>query len=151
MVQGSFVSLPSGQASYAAIDTGTTLVGGPTAVIAGMFAQIPGAAPGTGDYASYWTYRECLPILQPVVSCSLFTAYSFPTFVILACSTQVNVQMSFGGKIWTIDPVDFMMSQLTKTTCIGAFFELEMAGSAPSWIIGDTFLVHLFVHLRFIL
>ena len=43
--------------SIAAIDTGTTLVGGPAALIARIFAAIPGSAPGTGNYANYYTYR----------------------------------------------------------------------------------------------
>jgi len=57
-VQGNAVSLPSGSSSFAAIDTGTTLVGGPQSVIRSIFGQIPGSAQGTGDYESYWTYRE---------------------------------------------------------------------------------------------
>ncbi|KAF8587887.1 acid protease [Ramaria rubella] len=121
-VQGNAVTLPTGTASYAAIDTGTTLVGGPRSIIASMFAQIPGSAPGTGDYASYWTYP---------------------------CSTKVNVQMSFGGKTWSIDPADFMLTQLSKNTCIGAFFELQMGGSAPAWIVGDTFLKNVYSVFRF--
>jgi cathepsin D len=56
-VQGTQISLPSGSASYAAIDTGTTLVGGPSQYIAEIFAQIPGSTPGTGNFQSYYTYR----------------------------------------------------------------------------------------------
>ena len=51
--------------------------------------------------------------------------------------------MSFGGKNWTIDPADFQLSKLSTTNCLGAFFELATASSAPSWIVGDTFLVRL--------
>ena len=51
--------------------------------------------------------------------------------------------MSFGGKNWTIDPVDFLLSKVSTTKCLGAFFELATASSAPSWIVGDTFLVRL--------
>jgi cathepsin D len=113
-VQGTQISLPSGSASYAAIDTGTTLVGGPSQYIAEIFAQIPGSTPGTGNFQSYYTYP---------------------------CSTSVSVQLSFGGKNWSISPQDFQLSQLTKELCLGAFFELSTGGSAPSWIVGDTFLV----------
>ena len=38
--QGNSVTLSSGS-SYAAIDTGTTLVGGPSAAIAELYSQIP--------------------------------------------------------------------------------------------------------------
>ncbi|KIK76727.1 hypothetical protein PAXRUDRAFT_835246 [Paxillus rubicundulus Ve08.2h10] len=44
---GNPVSMPSGSASYATIDTGTTLVAGPSSSIAGIYAQIPGSSPGT--------------------------------------------------------------------------------------------------------
>lgn len=56
-VQGSSVSLPSGSASYAAIDTGTTLVGGPSTVIQNIYAKIPGSQRGTGNWQGYWIYR----------------------------------------------------------------------------------------------
>jgi hypothetical protein len=49
--------------------------------------------------------------------------------------------MSFGGKNWTISPADFQLSRLTRTQCLGAFFELTTGSSTPSWIVGDTFLV----------
>jgi cathepsin D len=76
-----FTSIPSGQEGFwsipmsglsaqgtnvlngtalAAIDTGTTLVGGPASDIARLFAQIPGSAPASGDYNGYWTYRASL-------------------------------------------------------------------------------------------
>lgn len=58
-VQGNSVTLPTGTDSYSAIDTGTTLVGGPTAAIQALYAQIPGSAPGTGNYEGYFTYRKC--------------------------------------------------------------------------------------------
>lgn len=56
-VQGYSVSLPSGSGSYAAIDTGTTLVGGPSSVMQNVYAQIPGSQAGSGNWKGYWTYR----------------------------------------------------------------------------------------------
>lgn len=56
--QGSSVSLSSGAASYAAIDTGTTLVGGPQSVIAELYAAIPGSSPATGEWEGYYQYRK---------------------------------------------------------------------------------------------
>jgi cathepsin D len=56
-VQGNTISLPTGASSYAAIDTGTTLVGGPPKYIADIFAQIPGSSPGTDLFQKYYTYR----------------------------------------------------------------------------------------------
>ena len=57
-VNGASVTLNSGSASYAAIDTGTTLVGGPPDAIAALYAQIPGSAALTGPNAGYYTYRK---------------------------------------------------------------------------------------------
>jgi hypothetical protein len=57
-VQGKPISLPSGSASYAAIDTGTTLVAGPAAGIAAIYAQIPGSQPGTGSWEGFYKYRK---------------------------------------------------------------------------------------------
>ncbi|KAF8972676.1 aspartic peptidase A1 [Flammula alnicola] len=122
-VQGNSVSLPSGQDSYAAIDTGTTLVGGPSTYISQIFAQIPGSSPGTGNFQNYYTYP---------------------------CDTTVNVTLSFGGtRTWTISPADFQLSRLTRSTCLGAFFELSTGSSAPSWIIGDTFLKNVYSVFRY--
>ena|ERR1700761_6222311 len=101
--------------SYSAIDTGTTLIGGPPAVIKSIFSTIPGSAPATGDYEGY---------------------YTFP------CSTPIRVSLSFGGgTTWSVDPQDFVLAQLGPTTCLGAFFSLNMGSNSPTWIIGDTFLV----------
>jgi cathepsin D len=114
-VQGVPITVPTtGTSSFAAIDTGTTLVGGPQATIASIFAQVPGSVAGTGDYEGYWMYP---------------------------CDTQVTVQMSFGGRMWSIDPADFNLAQLSQNMCLGAFFALDTGSSAPSWIVGDTFLV----------
>jgi len=72
-VQGNTISLPSGSSSYAAIDTGTTLVGGPAEYISQIFAQIPGSAPGTGNFQNYYTYRTSSLFLSSVERVSLST------------------------------------------------------------------------------
>jgi cathepsin D len=120
-VQGNSVPVPSGF-NFAAIDTGTTLVGGPPNVIQSIFAQIPGSAPGTGNYQNYWTYP---------------------------CATTVNVAISFGGPSWSISPNDFKLTQVSNSQCVGAFFEMQTGASAPSWIVGDTFLKNVYSVFRF--
>ncbi|KAF8872837.1 aspartic peptidase A1 [Gymnopilus junonius] len=122
-VNGNSIPLPSGQSSYAAIDTGTTLVGGPPQYVSQIFAQIPGSQPGTGDFQNYYTYP---------------------------CDSAVNVSLSFGGKQnWTISAADFQLSRLTRSSCLGAFFELSTSSSAPSWIVGDTFLKNVYSVFRY--
>ncbi|PFH51024.1 hypothetical protein AMATHDRAFT_192110, partial [Amanita thiersii Skay4041] len=123
VVQGSSIPLPSGSDAYAAIDTGTTLVGGPSEYISQIFAQIPGSQPGTGNFQGYYTYP---------------------------CNTDVSVSVSFGnGKSWSISPADFRLSRLTSDQCLGAFFELSTGNSAPSWIFGDTFLKNVYSVFRY--
>ncbi|KAE9406293.1 acid protease [Gymnopus androsaceus JB14] len=70
--QGSSISVPTGLDAQAAIDTGTTLIGGPTDAVAEIYANIPGAEQGTGDMEGYYLYP---------------------------CSTNVAVTMSFGGQM----------------------------------------------------
>ncbi|KAK2465711.1 hypothetical protein APHAL10511_002255 [Amanita phalloides] len=122
-VQGSSISLSSGSSSYAAIDTGTTLVGGPPSTIAEIYAQIPGSQAGSGNFQGYYTYP---------------------------CDTQVSVTVAFGnGSSWPISPADFRLSRLTQNSCLGAFFELSSDGSTPSWIFGDTFLKNVYSVFRY--
>jgi len=120
-VQGNNVPMPSGSASFAAIDTGTTLVGGPQSAIAALYAQIPGSAPASGNFEGYYTYP---------------------------CDTAVTVSLSFGGNSWPISPDDFKMTE-SEGQCVGAFFQLTTGNSAPSWIIGDTFLKNVYSVFRF--
>ncbi|KAG6820410.1 hypothetical protein H0H93_000917 [Arthromyces matolae] len=119
---GESISIPSGTDSYAAIDTGTTLVGGPSKYLSQFYAQIPGATAGTGNFQGYYTYP---------------------------CDTTVNPTMSFGGKDWPISEADFRLTQLSQDTCLGAFFELTTGSSAPSWIVGDTFLKNVYSVFRY--
>ncbi|KAG2355960.1 aspartic peptidase A1 [Suillus spraguei] len=121
-VQGSSITIPSGSSSNSAIDTGTTLVGGPSSAIQNIFAQIPGSQPGTGNWQGYWTYP---------------------------CSTAVNVAISFGGPSWPISPADFQLTKISSSQCVGAFFELNTSGSAPDWIVGDTFLKNVYSVFRY--
>ncbi|KAF9785153.1 acid protease, partial [Thelephora terrestris] len=119
-VQGNSVSLGTGQNTYSAIDTGTTLIGGPQSAIAAIYANIPGSSPGTGDFQGYYEYP---------------------------CNTNVNVTLSFGGRSWSISSADFTMTKVSGNMCIGAFFEL--GSSNPAWIIGDTFLKNVYSVFRY--
>ncbi|KAH9942021.1 aspartic peptidase domain-containing protein [Amylocystis lapponica] len=122
--QGTSVTLPSGSGSYAAIDTGTTLVGGPSSVISELYAAIPGSVAGTGQYQNYYIYP---------------------------CNTDVNVSMKFGSSTreWPVSSADFLLEQISQSQCVGAFFVVDNAGTtAPPWIIGDTFLKNVYSVFR---
>ncbi|KAI0782682.1 acid protease [Abortiporus biennis] len=117
------INIPSPSLSRAAIDTGTTLVGGPKSLVSEIYATIPGSAPGTGDYSGYYTYP---------------------------CAANLTVSLGFGGSstLWPISPADFRLAQLSDETCLGAFFDLDSTGSWPSWIVGDTFLKNVYSVFR---
>ncbi|KAF9461540.1 aspartic peptidase A1 [Collybia nuda] len=121
-VQGTSVALPSGSEAYSAIDTGTTLVGGPSEYMNALYSLIPGASPGSGNFEGYYTYP---------------------------CDTAINVTVAFGGKNWPISAADFRLTRLTRDTCLGAFFDLTTGRSAPSWIVGDTFLKNVYSVFRY--
>jgi hypothetical protein len=57
-VNGNSVTLPTGSDALAAIDTGTTLVGGPPDAIAALYAHIPNSQAGTGNMEGYYYYRK---------------------------------------------------------------------------------------------
>ncbi|KAF8142067.1 aspartic peptidase domain-containing protein [Boletus edulis] len=123
-VQGKSISLPGGSASYAAIDTGTTLVAGPASGIAAIYAQIPGSSPGTGQWEGF---------------------YSYP------CTHEVTVEISFGGPSWAISPADFQFRPVGPSSdyCYGAFHSIPTSPKVPQWIIGDTFLKNVYSVFRY--
>ena len=109
----------------AAIDTGTTLVGGPPDDIARIYQQVPGSQQGTGQMSDFW---------------------------MIPCSSDVTVTMSFGGPQWQISPEDFNAGALqgSNSMCMGAFFAVELPASSPrKWIVGDTFLKNVYSVFRF--
>lgn len=57
-VKGGSVSVPTGAAGLAAIDTGTTLIGGPTDAVQAVYAQIPNSQPLTGSMEGFYQFRE---------------------------------------------------------------------------------------------
>lgn len=122
----------------AVIDTGTTLVGGPSSSIASIYSNIPGAQQAGSDYEGYWQYRmSSFDRVDAIYRADdLF-------FLSAACDTSVEISIKFGdGPSWSIDPSDFELTTIGGGVCIGAFFELDLSGSStPDWIIGDTFLV----------
>ncbi|KAF7981920.1 hypothetical protein HWV62_31531 [Athelia sp. TMB] len=54
--QGSNIAVATGANAVAAIDTGTTLIGGPTADVKKIYAAVPGAVALTGQMEGYWGF-----------------------------------------------------------------------------------------------
>ncbi|THH29282.1 hypothetical protein EUX98_g4900 [Antrodiella citrinella] len=122
--QGQTISVPTGDAAWAAIDTGTTGIAGPTSVLTELYATIPGSQPLQGS-TGFWS---------------------------IPCDTDFTVSMRFGSSnnSWSISPADFRLQQLDETTCVGAFFALptSSSGRTPTWIVGDTFLKNVYTVFR---
>ncbi|KAF9010681.1 aspartic peptidase domain-containing protein [Cyathus striatus] len=127
-VQGKSVTISSGDAALSAIDTGTTLVGGPTADVNAIWSAVPGS--------------------QAVQGMDGF--FSFP------CDTTVEITLSFGGKSWPINSADMNLGRISRgsTQCLGGIFDLSLgsnieSGSGnPNWVVGDTFLKNVYSVFR---
>lgn len=120
----------SGSTANAAIDTGTTLIGGPSSVLDQFYAQIPGSARGTQ------------------VDSSLQDYYVIP------CDANVQPTLTFGGQTYTMTASDLIGGTVSNSYCLGAFFILDLsAGSdpipgaqsqVPTWVIGSAFLKNVY-------
>jgi cathepsin D len=58
-VQGKTITVPTGSSAAAAIDTGTTLIGGPTSTVQAIYNAIPDSesVPNSGGM---FAFRKCL-------------------------------------------------------------------------------------------
>ena len=57
-MNGKSVTIPTGNSALAAIDTGTTLIGGPSAAVASIWAAVPGSRALTGQMAGFFGFRQ---------------------------------------------------------------------------------------------
>lgn len=146
-VNGKSVTISTGSDALAAIDTGTTLIGGPTDGVQAIWAAVPGSQALSGQMEGFFAFREFTSACIPFVK-----SQHRPH---LACTTSVQVSMSFGGKSWAISTDDMNLGTVGDGLCLGGIFDLGLgsnigSGSGnPSWVVGDTFLVGVilpFVH-----
>jgi cathepsin D len=128
-VQGKNVQIASGNSAMSAIDTGTTLIGGPTTDVQNIWAQVPGSTAMGGSMTGF---------------------YEFP------CDTNVQISLSFGGgNSWPISTADMNVGTSgTDGQCVGGIFDLSAGSNAggdagnPSWVVGDTFLKNVYTVFR---
>lgn len=126
--QGNNVQIATGNSAMAAIDTGTTLIGGPSTDVRNIWAAVPGSSPLTDSMAGF---------------------YGFP------CKTNVQISLSFGGNSWPISTADMNLGASgTDGQCVGGIFDLAAGSSAgggggnPNWVVGDTFLKNVYTVFR---
>lgn len=127
-VQGKSVAVTTGSSAISAIDTGTTLIAGPSIDVQNIWAAVPGSTPLAGNLQGF---------------------YGFP------CSTNVEITLSFGGKSWPINTLDMNLGRSgSSDQCVGGIFDLTLGsdvgggGGNPSWVIGDTFLKNVYSVFR---
>ena len=136
-VNGKNVQISTGLDALSAIDTGTTLIGGPTDGVQAIYAAVPGSVALTGQMEGFFAYRGYPPYFDSVVTNNSITA----------CSTSVSVSLSFGGQAWPISTEDMNLGTVGGDLCLGGIFDLGLGsnigsgGGNPSWVVGDTFLV----------
>ncbi|KAJ9093926.1 hypothetical protein QFC19_008160 [Naganishia cerealis] len=121
--QGTTVSL--GSSVNAAIDTGTTLIGGPASIVAAIYAAIPGSQAMTGSYAGYYEYP---------------------------CSTAISFKMTFGTFTVEITQADFNIGSfgVDGSMCIGGVYVQSLSStSSIQWIVGDTMLKNVYSVYRY--
>jgi cathepsin D len=146
-VNGKSVTLPSG--NVAAIDTGTTLIGGPTAAVAAIYAQIPGSQQLSGNLAGFYGFRV---FILMSVKFPFLTLFLFP-----ACDTTVAINFAFGGKSWPINAEDMNVGRVSTGSdiCAGGIFDLTAGssigtgGANPSWVVGAAFLKNVYSVFRY--
>lgn len=125
-VQGNNVPITTSSA-ISAIDTGTTLIGGPSTDVKNIWAAVPGSSPLTGNNLGF---------------------YGFP------CSTKVEITLSFGGDFWPISSADMNVGTAdTAGLCMGAIFDFDVTNAGggsvnPNWVVGDTFLKNVYSVFR---
>ncbi|KAI0250106.1 aspartic peptidase domain-containing protein [Lactifluus subvellereus] len=116
-----------GNTNTAAIDTGTTLIGGPTAAVVAIWGAVPNSAPLAGNMAGF---------------------FSFP------CNTQLTIMISFGGPSWPINVADLNLGPVSNGQCLGGIFDITAGSNVkpqpgqPAWIVGDTFLKNVYTVFR---
>ena len=57
-VNGKSVQISTGDEALSAIDTGTTLIGGPTDGVQAIYAAVPGSQQLSGQMEGFFAYRE---------------------------------------------------------------------------------------------
>jgi cathepsin D len=143
-VNGKTVNIGNGNS--AAIDTGTTLIGAPTAAVNAIWSAVSGAKPLSGQFAGFWAFRTSFLDAAGTHKGVHKGLLIFFCSVRSACTTQFTISMSFGGPSWPISIDDLNLGTIGGGQCLGAIFDVTegtdiSSQGNPAWIVGDTFLV----------
>lgn len=102
----------------AAIDTGTTLMGGPQQIMDQIHSRIRGAQ----------RYNRV------------------PEYYVFPCNANIELDIEFGGHTFKLTTEDLISQRLSSSTCLSSLFVSPSKPNSPmpSWIVGGTFLKTVF-------
>ncbi|KAF9065019.1 acid protease [Rhodocollybia butyracea] len=105
------------------IDSGTTIMYGPTEAVKEFYDSIP----GTKEFDSSQGF------------------YSFP------CDSIPEVSFSWGGKSWAVTRDNFNLGQTEagSSSCVGALAAKDIGTGDSAWIIGDCFMKNVYTVFSF--
>lgn len=121
-IQGTSIPLTAG--SSVAVDTGTTLIGGPSDTVRLIYEGIQGARQMTGSYRNYYEYP---------------------------CTANIDLVLTFGGYSIHVTDKDFNLGRYGSDPayCTGAVFVQALPSGSPiQWIVGDTALKNTYTVFR---
>ncbi|KAK7001533.1 acid protease [Favolaschia claudopus] len=121
-VQGQAIDITN-STKLAAFDVGSMSIGGPPEDVKAIWAAVPGSSAAASP-SGY---------------------YQFP------CDTELNVTVSFGGRIWRISPSDLNLETIsgTQNLCLGGIYALgNLDTSKPYWYFGISFLRNVYTVFR---
>lgn len=109
-----------------AIDTGTSLIGGPEKDLKTIFAAVHDAKlVEDGNFKGYWT---------------------------IPCATKLELSVQFGTISYPIDPLDTNLGKMNSgDRCLTSFFTINKSSSGrniPEWIFGVAFLKNVYSVFR---
>ncbi|EIW64103.1 acid protease [Trametes versicolor FP-101664 SS1] len=110
-----------GNATIAAIDTGSSYARGPQYYVDTIFKDVAGAIPtDNADGSNGFGY-------------------------VIPCDTKLNISFVFGGQQYPVHPIDMVTVNTTPNGtfyCTGAISHADESdgSSGPDWLLGDTFL-----------
>ncbi|KAF7342253.1 Acid protease [Mycena venus] len=100
------------------IDSGTTIMYGPPAAVAKLYAKVPGSA----------VFDKARGL------------YSFP------CATPPKIAFNWGGKDWPISAahINLGMTAQGSKQCVGALAGLDLGLGSNVWLLGDSFMQNVY-------
>ncbi|KAJ7511261.1 aspartyl protease [Mycena galericulata] len=121
IVQGTSVQITSGASALSSFSLMSLNISGPASDVAAIWGAVPGAIPST-THSGY---------------------YQFP------CTTSVNVSISFGGRLWAINPVDMNIGAVEpgSSQCLGAIYtgsNTTQTNGTANWVFGTAFLKNVY-------